>query len=92
LQQAVAKLPWGHNLLLIEKIKAIDLRFWYAERCITHNWSRENLDFQIKSNLHLREGKSINNFKTTLPAPLSELANQTLKDTYLFDFLSLNEK
>lgn len=90
LQQSVAKLPWGHNILLIEKIKDQKLRFWYAEKCIENNWSRDVLDLQIKSNLFERQGKSVNNFNNTLPEPLSDLANQTLKDPYIFDFLTLD--
>ena len=90
LQQSVAKLPWGHNILLIEKIKDQKTRFWYVEKCIENNWSRDILDLQIKSNLIERQGKSINNFESTLPKPLSDLANQTLKDPYIFDFLTLD--
>ncbi|MEQ1732307.1 MAG: PDDEXK nuclease domain-containing protein [Bacteroidia bacterium] len=90
LPQLVAKLPWGHNILLIEKIKDHNVRFWYAEQCITNNWSRDVLDLQLKSNLYNRQGKSINNFKNTLPQPLSDLAHQTLKDPYIFDFLTLD--
>lgn len=91
LPQAVAKLPWGHNILLIEKIKDQKIRLWYAEKCIENNWSRDVLDLQIKSNLIQRQGKSINNFDSTLPKPLSDLANQTLKDPYIFDFLTLDQ-
>jgi len=91
LPQAVAKLPWGHNILLIEKIKDQKIRLWYAEKCIENNWSRDVLDLQIKSNLIQRQGKSINNFESTLPKPLSDLANQTLKDPYIFDFLTLDQ-
>jgi len=91
LQQSVAKLPWGHNILLIEKIKDQKSRFWYVEKCIENNWSRDVLDLQIKSNLIERQGKSINNFDSTLPKPLSDLANQTLKDPYIFDFLTLDQ-
>ncbi len=90
LPQLVAKLPWGHNILLIEKIKDQKTRFWYVEKCIENNWSRDVLDLQIKSNLIERQGKSINNFENTLPKPLSDLANQTLKDPYIFDFLTLD--
>lgn len=90
LPQLVAKLPWGHNILLIEKIKQKELRLWYAENCIANNWSRDVLDMQIKSNLFERLGRSVNNFKATLPEPLSDLAHQTLKDPYIFDFLSLD--
>lgn len=91
LPQLVAKLPWGHNILLIEKIKDQNLRFWYAEKCIENNWSRDILDVQIKTNLIERQGKSVNNFENTLPKPLSDLANQTLKDPYIFSFLSFEE-
>jgi predicted nuclease of restriction endonuclease-like (RecB) superfamily len=75
LQQLVAKLPWGHNILLIEKLKDQDIRFWHAQKCTENSWSRDVLDLQIKSDLYNRQGKSINNFKATLPAPLSDLAN-----------------
>lgn len=92
LQQPVAKLPWGHNILLIEKIKDQKLRFWYAQKCIENNWSRDVLDLQIKNQLFERQGKSINNFEATLPKPLSDLAVQTLKDPYIFDFLNLDQK
>lgn len=91
LPQAVAKLPWGHNILLIEKIKDQNLRFWYAGKCVENNWSRDVLDLQIKNNLFGRQGKSVNNFETTLPKPLSDLAVQTLKDPYIFDFLNLDQ-
>lgn len=90
LPQLVAKLPWGHNILLIEKIKEVNIRFWYAEKCVEHNWSRDILELQIKSNLFGRQGKSITNFKNTLPEPLSDLAQQTLKDPYIFDFITLD--
>ena len=63
LQQLVAKLPWGHNILLIEKIKQHDLRFWYAKKCIENSWSRDTLDTQIKTDLYNRQGKLVNNFK-----------------------------
>ena len=89
LPQLVAKLPWGHNILLIEKIKQHDLRFWYAKKCIENSWSRDMLDTQIRTNLYQRQGKLVNNFKATLPDPLSDLAIQTFKDPYIFDFLTL---
>lgn len=59
LQQLVAKLPWGHNLLLMEKVKDTNIRIWYAEKCIENGWSRELLQTQIQKQLHLREGKRI---------------------------------
>jgi len=89
LQQVVAKLPWGHNILLFEKIKDQKTRFWYALQCIENGWSRDSLEIQIKSQLHQRQGKASSNFKNTLPKLQSELAQQSLKDPYVFDFLTL---
>ena len=90
LLKSLFSLPWGHIKLLITKIKETDIAFFYINQTIENNWSRATLDFQISSNLYERHGKSINNFKDTLPQPLSDLANQTLKDPYIFDFLSLD--
>ncbi len=89
LQQAVANLPWGHNILLIEKLKDKDIRLWYVQQCIENQWSRDVLDSQIKNQLHLRQGKAISNFRNTMPLPQSDLAQQALKDPYIFDFLTL---
>lgn len=86
----VTTIPWGHIKLIINKLKSIDEANFYIEQTIENNWSRDVLDSQIKSKLYQRKGNSITNFKTTLPKPLSDLADQTLKDPYIFDFLSLD--
>lgn len=88
-QQLVGQLPWGHNLLLLTKLKTREEREWYAVRTIEHGWSRDVLALQIKSNLFARTGKAITNFSRTLPAPQSDLAQQTLKDPYTFDFMAM---
>ena len=88
--QAVAQLPWGHNILLIEKIKNIDIRKIYIDASIENGWSRNVLELQIESNYHLRIGNSLNNFKSSLSSVNSELANNTLKDPYIFDFIALD--
>lgn len=85
----VFSIPWGHNAVLLEKIKDENQRFWYAQKTIERGWSRSALEDWIQSKLHKREGKAITNFKTTLEEPHANLANQTLKDPYLFDFLTL---
>ena len=86
---AVARLPWGHNVALVERLKAPGARRWYAEAAVEHGWSRAMLERQIDARLHERQGQAVTNFAATLPAPDSELARQTLKDPYLFDFLTL---
>lgn len=88
-QQVVARLPWGHNVRLIEAVKAEAERAWYARQAIEHGWSRNVLAHQIDSGLYQRQGKALTNFARTLPAGQSELAQELIKDPYSFDFLSL---
>jgi predicted nuclease of restriction endonuclease-like (RecB) superfamily len=89
LPQPVAEIPWGHNVILIQKLKDPAARLWYARQTIIHGWSRAILTVQIASGLHERQGRAITNFPATLPPGQSDLAQQTLKDPYLFDFLTL---
>ena len=94
-QQAVAQLtqiPWGHNIAIISKCKHLDEAIFYVQKTIQNSWSRSVLIHHIESDLFKREGKAINNFKATLPEPQSDLAIETLKDPYNFDFLTLTEK
>ena len=90
-QQLVAQLPWGHNIVLMDKIKDNKTRKIYAEATLKNGWGRDMLTFQIESNYHLRIGNSSNNFAVTLPKYNSDLANTTIKDPYVFDFLTLKE-
>lgn len=87
-QQLVAKLPWGHNLLLIEKIKDKDIIKIYAENTIKNGWSRNVLAIQIETEFHKRIGNSNNNFNAMLPPKDSDLVNNTIKDPYIFDFIT----
>jgi predicted nuclease of restriction endonuclease-like (RecB) superfamily len=89
--QPFGEIPWGHNAVLIEKLKELDARRWYAIKTIEHGWSRAVLTVQIETNLFGRQGKAVTNFSSTLPSPQSDLAQQTLKDPYMFDFLTLRE-
>lgn len=91
-QQVVGQIPWGHNILLLQKLETIQDRLWYAHKTIEHGWSRNVLMHWLDSGLHKREGKAITNFQITLPSPQSDLAHQTLKDPYCFDFLTLRSK
>ena len=88
--ELVASLPWGHNIVLMQKVKEVDARLWYARAAVEHGWSRAVLTHQIETQLHRREGKAITNFAAALPAPQSDLAHQTLKDPYIFDFLTMD--
>ena len=89
-QQLVGQLPWGHNVLLLAKVKNPEQRLWYAQQALEQGWSRAVLTVQIETRTHARAGKALTNFKQTLPPPQSDLAQQTLKDPYVFDFLTLS--
>lgn len=86
-KQLVSQLPWGHVVHLIQRVKAPEVRIWYARAAIAGGWSRNILDLQIASQAHRRQGKAINNFALTLPPADSDMAAQIFKDPYLFDFI-----
>lgn len=88
-QQAVGQLPWGHVTVLLDRLSETSLRDWYAGQALEHGWSRSVLDHQIASGLHTRIGAAPSNFIESLPRPDSELAQQLVKDPYVFDHLAL---
>ena len=91
-QQAVGQLPWGHNLVLLTQLKDPALRLAYAQSAIAHGWSRNVLNLHIETRRLERSGKAVTNFETSLPQPQSDLARESLKDPYRFDFLGLSDE
>ena len=93
-QQVAAQLPWWHNVLLMEKEKDSSARLWYARKAVENAWSRAVLWHQIDTKLYERQGKNkkLTNFRHALPRPQSDLAQELLKDSYNFDFLTLGEE
>ncbi|MEE1653862.1 MULTISPECIES: PDDEXK nuclease domain-containing protein [Brachymonas] len=91
-QQAVGQLPWGHNLVLLSRLKAPEIRLAYAQAAIEHGWSRNVLNIHIETRRLERSGQAITNFVERLPMPGSDLAQQSLKDPYLFDFLDVGNE
>lgn len=87
----LVQVPWGHNRIIISKCKDVIEAFYYVNKTIENNWSRNVLAHQIESGLYYREGKAVTNFTDTLPAPQSDLAQQLIKDPYTFDFLTLTQ-
>ncbi len=86
------QIPWGHNQEIIYKIKDLAARLWYAKAVTENGWSRAVLVHQIETDLYRRKGKAVSNFDKALPAATSDLARETLKDPYTFQFLSLAEE
>ncbi len=83
--------PWAHHVILMQKVKDLDARRWYMDQTLANGWSRNILAMQIEAQAHRRHGKARSNFALTLPEHQSDLVQQTLKDPYIFDFLTLTE-
>jgi predicted nuclease of restriction endonuclease-like (RecB) superfamily len=91
-QQPAAQLPWFHIVTLLTRLDAHPQREWYAAQAVQHGWSRTTLELQIKAQVMQRQGQAVTNFAARLPAPVAGLAQDTLKDPYLFDFLGVGNE
>ncbi len=91
-QQLVGQIPWGHIVRILDKVKNEIEREFYIRKTIENGWSRDVLEIQIGTGLHLRQGNAITNFELTMPKPQSDLAQQLLKSPYNFDFLGLTDE
>ena len=91
-QQAAGQIPWFHNCVLLDRVKAPEQRVWYIQQTLENGWSRAVLEIQIESRLYERQGSAVTNFSQTLPKPQSDLAQQLIKDPYNFDFLTLGKE
>ena len=91
-QQAVGQWPWGHNLVLLTRLKDAHQRLAYAQSAIQHGWSRNVLNIHIETRLLERTGKAVTNFDDSLPKAQSDLARESLKNPYRFDFLGLTDE
>ena len=89
--QFLIQIPWGHHLLILNKVKDEEAACFYLGQIIENNWSRAVLTLHIEQNLYSRQGKAISNFKQTLPEQQAAIAQQILKDPYNFDFLTLEQ-
>lgn len=89
MQELLAQITWYHHITLLDKVKDVKEREWYIRQTIQNGWSRNVLVHQIESGLTSRTGTAVTNFSATLPAPQSDLARETIKDPYIFDFLGL---
>ena len=89
--QLLSSIPWGHNVVILKKIKDISKAFFYIQQTIENGWSRSVLEIQIENNLYERQGKAVNNFHLTLPKVQSDLAKALIKDPYNFNFLTLEK-
>ena len=88
-QTVSAQIPWSHNVVILDKVKEHDIKVWYINQTIEHGWSHSVLVHQIESDLYSRQvlADKVSNFENKLDNPQSELAVQTMKDPYIFDFI-----
>jgi len=91
-QQPADQLPWFHIVTLLTKLNEPAEREWYAGKTVSQGWSRSTLEANIESRLMQRQGTAVTNFVARLPDSESALAQETLKDPYLFDFLGLGNE
>jgi len=92
LSRLLSLVPWGHHVLIINKLKDPNEALFYLQLTIENNWSRAMLSLQIEQELFARQGKAITNFHATLPEKQARMADQMLKDPYNFSFLTLESK
>jgi len=93
LEEDLKSVPWGHQKYIIDRFsddakKAI----FFVQKTIENNWSRSVLLNFLDTDLYERQGKALTNFKATLPAENSDLAQEMTKDPYNFDFLTISER
>lgn len=91
-QEVPAQLSWYHNTTILDKLKDSEERAFYISETIKNGWSRNVMLSKIEKELYKRQGKAVTNFNTKLPSPQSDLANNTLKDPYIFDFLTVHDQ
>ena len=91
-QSVTSQITWTHNIEVL-RVESKEQRLWYINKTIENGWSVNVLAHQIDTNLYARqkEQKKVSNFATKLPSPQSELAQETIKDPYVFDFIELKE-
>jgi predicted nuclease of restriction endonuclease-like (RecB) superfamily len=84
-------IPWGHHAVLMEKVSDLSTRRWYMEETLANGWSRDVLSMSIGSDAYRRRGGAVTNFDQNLTAPQPDLAQQTLKDPYITDVVTLEK-
>ena len=89
-QQPAAQLPWGHIMVLLDKVESPQLRDKYAAAAVEYGWSRNVLLNMMMNKSIERSGTAPSNFTQQLATADSELAQQVAKDPYAFEFLGLS--
>jgi predicted nuclease of restriction endonuclease-like (RecB) superfamily len=88
-QTLSALLSWSHNTYLFDKTRTLDEYLWYAAQTIENGWSLSSLEYHVDTKTYERQKLAVKttNYDKLLPSPQSDLATDTLKDPYVFDFI-----
>lgn len=81
--------PWRHHVEIVTKCKTIEEALFYVRKTIEESWSRSVLIDNIKAHLYQSSGNALTNFAEKLPTIQGKLAQEIVKDTYDFGFVSL---
>lgn len=94
LQQVVAKIPWGQNIAIFTQVDDLEARKYYLNASAENGWSRAVLVHQIETDAYARHAiaAKTTSYREALPAPIGDQAQEMLKDTYIFDFITLEEQ
>ena len=93
LYNEVCSIPWDHQRRIIDKCKGDAKKaLFFVRKVIENSWGRDVLLNFLGTDLYERQAKALTNFSKTLPAPQSDLAQQTTKDPYVFNFLAMTEE
>lgn len=88
----ITLISWAHNIVLMQKVKDLDARYWYMTKTIENGWSRDYLVEAIKLDYYGKQGALANNFSQTLPEIQAEQVKEMLKDPYVFDMLTFTDE
>lgn len=88
----IIHISWAHNVVLMQRVKDIDARYWYMLKAIENSWSRDYLIEAIKLDYYGKQGALANNFNQTLPELQAKHVKEMLKDPYVFDMLTFSDE
>lgn len=92
LVEELSMVPWGHHRYILDRCKTKEKALFFIRKTIENNWSRSVLLNFLDTDLYERQGKSINNFESSLPKTNQDLANELTKDPYCFNFIMIEDR
>lgn len=81
--------PWRHHVKIVTKCKSVVEALFYLQKTIEEEWSRNALIDCMKADLYHNTGTANTNFTEKLPGIQGKIAQEIVKDTYDFSFISL---